>query len=125
MGRSAHVCRGEVCPCYKCSVCGAQWLHKNKLISHQKFSDCRLVLTVEEKKHDLREATAPSATSRPVHLLLPGHPALPASSSPDLPPSPPATPSDSKASYFPLFSSSQGMFSVFTQYTVIDCTRLY
>ena len=112
MGRSAHVCRGEVCPCYKCSVCGAQWLHKNKLISHQKFSDCRLVLTLEEKKHDLREATAPSAPSRPVHLLLPGHPAPPASSGPDLPPSSPATPSDSKASSFPLFSSRQGVFSV-------------
>ena len=65
MGRSAHVCRDEVCPCYKCSVCGAQWLLKTKLISHQKFSDCRLVLTIEENKHDLREATAPS-----VHLSI-------------------------------------------------------
>ena len=68
MGRSAHVCRGEVCPCYKCSVCGAQWLHKNKLISHQKFSEWRLVLTVEEKKHDLREVTAPSAPYLLTHI---------------------------------------------------------
>ena len=54
MGRR-HECRGPDCPCYKCSMCEGRWVDIKKLKCHQKFSDCRLLLSPEQKLADQQQ----------------------------------------------------------------------
>ena len=48
----AHKCQSEDCPCVQCSVCSKKYLHKNKLVQHQRHTDCWLQLTPEQREAD-------------------------------------------------------------------------
>ena len=48
----AHMCQSVDCPCVQCSVCSKKYLHKNKLVQHQRHSACWLQLTPEQSEAD-------------------------------------------------------------------------
>ena len=52
MGRRPHECPNTECPCFRCSVCGRRWLHRNKLLKHQIYTMCGDV-GEEQKARDL------------------------------------------------------------------------
>ena len=54
MGFKEHRCKDEQCPCFECSVCQKKVANKNKIKHHQNTSECRLLLTPEQKARDLR-----------------------------------------------------------------------
>ena len=48
----SHMCQSVDCPCVQCSVCSKKYLHKNKLVQHQRHSACWLQLTPEQSEAD-------------------------------------------------------------------------
>ena len=49
----AHQCESDNCPCFECSACNKRLVLRCKIKHHQNTSDCRLLLTPEQKARDL------------------------------------------------------------------------
>ena len=52
-GFSQHQCKTVECQCYECSACKKRLVERSKFKKHQNTSDCRHVLSVEQKASDL------------------------------------------------------------------------
>ena len=66
-GFAKHECKTPDCMCYECSACHRRLVEKHKFQKHPNTSDCRHVLSVEQKESDMNRVN-----KQPVQLSFGG-----------------------------------------------------